>query len=124
MRFKIWFESVMNHDKARSLVLNAIDVPEDDKEACNDAMGTKIGVFPRLADKLSGGELQSHASEIQGWINSKRHGSTTVQQTIEFIATLDIPHDADQMQPKQQPLPPPQPQQDMGGQQMQPTPQM
>ena len=114
----------MNHDKAKALVLNAIDVPENDHEAVNGVMGIQIRAYPHLAEKLAGmGELQTHASEISVWINSKRHGPTTIQQVIEYISTLDIPNNAGEQkipknQPQQQPppqQPAPQPQQDMGG---------
>jgi hypothetical protein len=98
----------MNHDKAMSLVLNAIDVPADDRKTRNDVMGVPVKAYPHLAEKLAGmGELQSHASEITGWINSKRETPTTIQQVIDFISRLDIP---DNPQPAAKPQPQPQPQ--------------
>jgi hypothetical protein len=115
----------MNNDKARALVLNAIDVPSDDHKAANDVMGVQIKAYPHLAEKLAGmAELQTHASEITGWLNSKRNGPTTIQQVIDFIRTLDIPDNSEDQQQNKKPQQQPQQQQDPATPQQQPQPDM
>ena len=104
MKFKLWLEDTMNRDKAVSLVLNAIDVPENDAKIRNDIMSVPVRAYPHLAEKLSGmAELQPHASEISGWINSKMHTPTTIQQVIEFISNLDIINEPKEQGQQQQP---------------------
>jgi len=99
MHFRVWFEATLSHDTAKTFVLDAIGAGDSDAEEQSDLLGSVIGRYQDLADKLTKySELEPYASEIAGFIHAS--GKKTLQQLIDFIAGLDNP---ETVRPKQAP---------------------
>jgi len=88
MQFKIWLEAVISHDTARTFVLDAIGAGVTEPDEQSDLLGSQIGLYTDLADKLTAySELQPYASEISGYVHASSKKS--IRDLINFIADLD-----------------------------------
>ena len=93
----------MNHDKAKSLVLNALKSSEFDLKQQNEVISSLIEQRPELSQELEKfSELRSHITEIKGWIAA--NGKKTIQQLINYLQNLDTPEPEPQPPQKTQPV--------------------
>lgn len=88
MKFKLFIETI-NHDKAKSFVLDVVGSPED-PDKVNDVLAAPLRYHPNLADNLTKyAELQPYASQVKGWVYA--NPQKTLQQLVDFIASIDDP---------------------------------